>query len=84
MKGILEQLVAKVKEQIEEVDHLQKDIDFVKKSQMEPDEKFRTLEDCSKRLQEASNILRSLRQSLFAFRQAIGHSDIDSFRPEVF
>ena len=84
MESILNQLVAKVKEQIEEVDHLYKDIDFVKKSQMEPEEKFRTLEDCSKRLQEASSILRSLRQSLFAFRQAIGHSDIDVFHPERF
>lgn len=84
MKKILEQLVAKVKEQVEEVSHLQKDLDFIKKSKMESEEKFHASEDCYKRLQEALNILRSLRQSLFAFRQAIGHSNIDSFRPEVF
>lgn len=84
MKKILEQLVAKVKEQVEEVSHLQKDLDFIKKSKMESEEKFQAFDDCCRRLREALNILKSLRQSLFAFRQAMGHSDINLFRPEVF
>lgn len=84
MQKILNQLVDIVKEQIEEVEHLQKDLDFVKESKMESAKKYYMCEDCYRRLNEASNVLKSLRQSLFAFRQAMGHSNIDAFYPERF
>lgn len=84
MEKILSQLVEKVNEQVAKVNEYQEHLDAVKKSRMESEEKFALWEDWSNRHQEAEIVLRSLRQSLVAFRQAMGHSRIDVFYPERF
>lgn len=84
MEKIFELLVDRIYKQIDIVEGWQNQLDLVKQSRMESEEKFDTWIISNDKLQQESNTLRSLRQSLFALRQAMGHERIDAFEPEKF
>ena len=84
MEKILNQLVDKVKEQVAIVEEYQLHLDSARVERMESEEKFLMWENFYYKLDHASDVLRSLRQALFAFRQAMGHINIDAFYPERF
>lgn len=84
MEKIYAMLVDRINYQVALVEKYQIRLEVVKKARMESEEKFALWEDWCFKLNEASNVLRSLRQSLVALRQAMGHSNIDVFYPEKF
>lgn len=84
MEKILSQLVSKINEQVAKAEELQKHLDYLNETRMHSEEKFDCWLVCHNELTEAHNVLRSLRQSLFAFRQAMHHCNIDAFYPERF